>query len=116
MRACRSWVRSSSYFVSCRSSVAAAIFLQIVLEGTCSARDVEFAVGLVDDQRRIADDGVGRAAALNVTGAVVEIQPAKVMLVDPYNDQFLGVAILVLRQGRVEIERGDLVFLEPGFD
>jgi hypothetical protein len=38
------------------------------------------------------------------------------MLVDPHHHQLLDVAILVLGQGRLEIERCNLVFLEPGID
>jgi hypothetical protein len=97
-------------------SDSTAIFLQIVLDGMCRARDVKLAVDLVDYQWSIADDHVARLAGLNVTGTVIEVEPAKVMLVDPNDHQLLDVAILVLGQGRVEIERGDLVFLEPGID
>ena len=97
-------------------SNSAAVFLQVVLEGMCGSRDVELAVSPVDYQRCIADDCINGPARLNVPGTVIEVEPAKVMLVDPHHDQLLHMAIFVLGQRGVEIERCDLVFLEPGVD
>lgn len=93
-------------------SIPTAIFLQVVLDWMSRSRDVELSIYLVDDQWRIADDGIARSAALNVTGTIVEVEPAKIVLVDAHHDQLLDVAILVLWQRRVEVERCDLVFLE----
>ena len=51
-------------------------------------------------------------AGFNVNGAVVEVDPSKVMLIDPHYYQLLDMAILVPGQRRIEVERRDLVFLE----
>jgi len=53
---------------------------------------------------------------LSVSGIVIKVETAEVMLVDAHYHQLLDVSILVLGQGRIEIERRDLVFLEPGID
>src|SRR6187397_3525806 len=97
-------------------SNSAAVLLQVVLERMRRSRDVQLAVSPVDDQRCIADDCITGPAGFSVPGAVIEVEPAKVMLVDPHHDQLLHMSIFMLGQRGVEIERSDLVFLEPGVD
>ena len=48
--------------------------------------------------------------------AVIEVDPAKVVLIDLHYDQLLEMAIIVTGQRRIEIERGYLVFVEEGGD
>jgi hypothetical protein len=47
-----------------------------------------------------------------MVGAVIEVDPSEVVLVDADDDGFLDVLSFVPRQGRFEVERGDLEFIE----
>ena len=89
-----------------------AIFLQVVLDGMSGASDVELPVNPIHYQRSVPDQGVTRAAGFEVTGTVIEVNPAEVVLIDPRDDQALQVAILVQGQRRIEVERCDLVLVE----
>jgi len=80
------------------------------------ARDIELSVNPIDNERSIADKRVADAAGFNMTGAVIEVEPPKVMLVNPHYHQLLKMAILVAGQWRLKVERCDLVFIKVRSD
>jgi hypothetical protein len=68
-----------------------------VLDRVRGTRDVKLAVRLVDDEWRVADDGVAHIARLNMARAVIEIHPAKLVFIDAYDHKLLDVTLVVAR-------------------
>ncbi len=76
------------------------------------ACDVQLSVDPVDNQRSIADQCVTYIARFYMTGAIIEIDPPKVVFVNAHHYQFLQMPIVVSRQRRFKVESCDFVFIE----
>jgi len=76
------------------------------------ARDIELAVIPVDNKWGVPNKRVAWVSSRYMFGAVIKVEPPKLVFVDPYYYQLLVVVIFVPWQWRFEVIRRDLVLIE----